>query len=501
MGDVTEPDDDGPANLPAPRRPAKPPKIPDAERQVVIERLQKAAGEGLLTLDDFAERAELVWAAATSMELATIAADLPEPAPQPVEQPMVGDSRRRKVRRWLVAVMSGSENKGRWRVGESVNAVAVMGGVEIDLREAEFDEPVLTIRAFALMGGIDICVPEGIEVDMDAFAFMGGRDMKLANVPLIPGAPRVRVTGFALMGGISVKSRKHPREIAAAREAKRLADQERRELRRADRGNRERGRGRDRHAPLGLPEPPALPPLGRGRDLRREIRRTIHESILESVEDGLAKARRDIGGDRDRNYDDYDRPAPRDRWATTDDDAAAVRRRLQRNGRPEGTVTIMFTDIEDSTQWMARLGDSDASLLVKEHNELVRAQVEAHGGHEVKFRGDGFMLAFTSASKGVRCAIALQQEMKAFAARHPEAPLRIRIGINSGEAVSEGNDFLGTAVNIAARLTDAAMGGEVIVSSVVRDLVSSTGEFRFDEEQFVALKGIDAPQRACLVEW
>ncbi len=316
--------------------------------------------------------------------------------------------------------------------------------------------------------------------------------MKLAAVPLLPGAPRVRIVGFALMGGISAKSRKPQHEIAAARDAKRELDRERRDARRVDRSDRERGKGRDRHAPRMLPP---RPPLASGRQLRREIHRTLHEQIFDSVEASLEMVRDPTAART------FDRPSLRDRWAVTDEDAEAVRKRLQRNGRPEGTVTIMFTDIEDSTQWTARLGDSDASLLVKEHNELVRAQVAAHGGYEVKFRGDGFMLVFTSASKGVRCAIALQQEMKAFAANHPEAPLRIRIGINSGEAVSDGNDFLGTAVNIAARLTDAGMGGEVIVSAVVRDLVSSTGEFRFGDEQHVALKGIDAPQRACLVEW
>ncbi len=492
---MTEPEEGGAASLPAQRRPAKPVKIPDTERQRVIGVLQRAAGDGALTLDEFAERAGMVWAAATSMELETIVADLPQPLsahPTPA-QPMVGETRRRKVRRWVVAIMSGATTKGRWRVSDSINAVAIMGGVEIDLREAEFDAPELHLRVVAIMGGVDIIVPEGIEVDMNAFAIMGGKDMKLASVPLLPGAPRVVVTGVAVMGGIGVKSRKPQHEIAAAREDKRIAERERRELRRAERGegDRDRGRGRDRHGPPMIPQ---TPQLDSGRQLRREIRRSLHEQILESVEFGLEVARDPEGARRDR-------PQLRDRWATNDDDAAAVRRRLQRNGRPEGTLTIMFTDIEDSTQWTARLGDSDGAILVKEHNELVRAQVAAHGGYEVKFRGDGFMLAFTSASKGVRCAIALQQEMKAFARKHPEAPLRIRIGINAGEAVSEGNDFLGTAVNIAARLTDAAMGGEVLVSAVVRDLVLSTGEFSFNAEQHVALKGIDAPQRACLVEW
>jgi class 3 adenylate cyclase len=111
------------------------------------------------------------------------------------------------------------------------------------------------------------------------------------------------------------------------------------------------------------------------------------------------------------------------------------------------------------------------------------------------------MLAFTSAARGVRCAIAIQQEMQAFAERHAETPMRVSVGINAGEAVPEGNDFLGTAVNIAARLTDAAEGGQVLVTSVVRDLVASSGEFQFLNEQQIALRGISDPQRACLVEW
>jgi adenylate cyclase len=91
--------------------------------------------------------------------------------------------------------------------------------------------------------------------------------------------------------------------------------------------------------------------------------------------------------------------------------------------------------------------------------------------------------------------------MKDFGDRHPEAPFSIRIGLNSGEAVPDGDDFLGTAVNIAARLADAAAGGEVFVTAVVRDLVASSGEFKFLPEQQIDLKGISEPQRACLVSW
>ena len=95
-----------------------------------------------LEITEFADRAGMVWAAATSMELDAIVADLPAPratTPAPQHTPMVGDASRRKIRRRVIAIMSGASTKGRWRVGDSVTSIAVMGGVEIDLREAEFD--------------------------------------------------------------------------------------------------------------------------------------------------------------------------------------------------------------------------------------------------------------------------------------------------------------------------------------------------------------------------
>ena len=131
MADLTEPDDGDSAALPAQRRPSKPAVIPEADRQRMITILQKAAGDGTLTLDEFADRAGMVWAAATSMELEAVVADLPQPTvtTTPAGPQMVGDGRRRKIRRWIVAIMSGSTTKGRWRVGDSVTSVAVMGGV------------------------------------------------------------------------------------------------------------------------------------------------------------------------------------------------------------------------------------------------------------------------------------------------------------------------------------------------------------------------------------
>jgi class 3 adenylate cyclase len=481
-------------NLPAQRKPSRPlPAVTDEQRERVIEELRQHCGAGALTLDDFAKRAGDVWAAPTSMELDAIVADLPDLARPSTEPAIVGETRRRKIRKWVVAIMSGSNRQGRWRVGEQLNAICVMGGAEIDLREAEFDGPELHITAIAIMGGVSVIVPEGIDVDLGGIAIMGGKDARLAPVPLLPGAPRVRVTAFCLMGGVDVKSKKPASVLRAAREAKRALDRERRQERRLEQQQRQLERKRSELE------------RSRGRDLRRSIRDDVHDMIRSTIQDSIEAA-----GETAREAGRHGRP-PRperparpirpDRIVTTEEDAAAVRRRLKRNGRPEGTVTIMFTDIEGSTEMIERLGDGDASVLVKEHNDLVREQVAQCGGYEVKFRGDGFMLAFTSAAKGVRCAIGIQEAMKEFAERHPEAPIGVSIGINSGEAVPDGDDFLGTAVNIAARLADSAAGGEVLVTSVVRDLVASSGEFKFLPEQQLSLKGISEPQRVCNVSW
>jgi class 3 adenylate cyclase len=297
------------------------------------------------------------------------------------------------------------------------------------------------------------------------------------------------------MGGVDVRSKRPAAELKALRAAKRAEDRQKSDIRRIAQKERELERHTRR----------AGSALGRelgdvGRSVRREVRDTIRSRILEELEEADRREGRPAA--RPARPVRPARPASSHQHVpTTEEDAAAVRRRLKRNGRPEGTVTIMFTDIEDSTAIIERLGDVDASVLVKEHNDLVREQVAAHGGYEVKFRGDGFMLAFTSAAKSVRCAIAIQESMREFSERHAEAPFGICIGINSGEAVPDGADFLGTAVNIAARLADSASGGEVLVTSVVRDLVASSGEFKFLPETQIELKGISEPQRTCLVSW
>src|SRR5207245_5836014 len=112
---------------------------------------------------------------------------------------------------WL-SVMAGAGKKGRWRCGDRVVAVAVMGGCHIDFRGAEIDANEVHVVAVAVMGGIDIVVPEGIEVGLDGLPIMGGKSMHVKNVPTLPGSPRIIVHAFPIMGGVTVRSR--PRRTA-----------------------------------------------------------------------------------------------------------------------------------------------------------------------------------------------------------------------------------------------------------------------------------------------
>jgi class 3 adenylate cyclase len=157
---------------------------------------------------------------------------------------------------------------------------------------------------------------------------------------------------------------------------------------------------------------------------------------------------------------------------------------------PDGTVTILFTDIEGSTVINERLGDVRWLELLRIHNRLVREQVHAFGGFEVKSQGDGFMVAFPSARRAIQCAQAIQDSVTRYLAEHPDGPIRVRIGLHTGEAIREESDFYGRNVVVAARIADEARGGEILVSSVVKQLADSSGDVTFQEEREVELAGL-----------
>jgi class 3 adenylate cyclase len=168
---------------------------------------------------------------------------------------------------------------------------------------------------------------------------------------------------------------------------------------------------------------------------------------------------------------------------------------------PAGTVTILFSDIEGFSSMTERLGDRQAQDIVRVHNAIVRGNVGACGGFEVKSQGDGFMIAFDSASKALRCATAIQHELAAYSRTHPEEPINVRMGLHTGEAIKDENDFLGRTVIVASRIADEACGGEILVSALLKELVTGTGEFRFGEPREATLKGLNGTHMLVPVLW
>ena len=136
---------------------------------------------------------------------------------------------------------------------------------------------------------------------------------------------------------------------------------------------------------------------------------------------------------------------------------------------PDGAVTILFSDIEGSTEMVERLGDEAWFELLREHNRIVRELVKAHDGSEVKAQGDGFMLAFSSSRAGFACAIEIQRALDGHALEDSDERLRVRVGVHSGFMIQDGQDYFGRNVILAARIADRARGGEILVSEELRD--------------------------------
>ena len=159
-----------------------------------------------------------------------------------------------------------------------------------------------------------------------------------------------------------------------------------------------------------------------------------------------------------------------------------------------GIVTLLFTDVVNSTELLARLGDDRADAVRRSHFVALREAIAEHNGREVKTMGDGFMVVFASAVDALGCAVAIQQ---AASSREVE----VRVGLHVGEPTRDGDDYFGTPVVVASRLCDAAAGGQILTSDLVRALVGTRGDFGFHDAGYLALKGLTEPVAAWEVAW
>ena len=179
---------------------------------------------------------------------------------------------------------------------------------------------------------------------------------------------------------------------------------------------------------------------------------------------------------------------------------------MRAHAAPDGTVAILFSDIEDSTVLTERLGDERWLEVLREHNAIFREQIARHEGYEVKSQGDGFMLAFPDPCEALDCAIDVQ---RAFAERERDGsgePLRVRMGLHTGEVISEEGDYFGKNVILAARIAAQALGGEILVSEELREAAGGNGadgggRLRFDDGRELELKGLAGSHRVFRAEW
>jgi class 3 adenylate cyclase len=163
-------------------------------------------------------------------------------------------------------------------------------------------------------------------------------------------------------------------------------------------------------------------------------------------------------------------------------------------------MAVLFTDMVGSTELTGRIGDEDAQTILRDHNAIVRRALEATRGREVKHTGDGIMASFPTVSAALTCAARIQQQIDEHNTSDPTHPLRVKVGINAGEPLSEDDDLFGTVVQLSARVCDRAGAGEVLVTNLVREMVAGKG-FAFTDRGVVELKGFAEPVRLWSLDW
>lgn len=163
------------------------------------------------------------------------------------------------------------------------------------------------------------------------------------------------------------------------------------------------------------------------------------------------------------------------------------------------TITILFTDIVDSTRLTQRLGDAGAQELLRQHNAIVRDALRANFGTEVKHTGDGIMASFLSAPRALDAAVQIQRSVAGHN-RTADVKLELRVGVNAGQPVVEDEDLFGSSVQMAARVRDVTEPNQILITGIVRELAEGYG-FVFKDKGPATLRGFEEPIPLFSVEW
>jgi class 3 adenylate cyclase len=220
---------------------------------------------------------------------------------------------------------------------------------------------------------------------------------------------------------------------------------------------------------------------GRARRRRKELAREAHRAAREMHQQAhAAKAAR-------RQERREERRGPSERTE-----------RRKPSGPERKWVTVMFTDIANSTGLTEDLGDDEWSRLLSAHRDLVRSLFVAHGGDVVGTQGDGCLGRFPTPAEAVLCAVNVQREI-AQTREDTSFPIQVRIGIHAGEAVEDDGDLVGRVVNVAARVTAETKPGEILVTEPVADYLG--GQLSFEDRGLKELRGLSQPRHVLAVRW
>ncbi len=167
----------------------------------------------------------------------------------------------------------------------------------------------------------------------------------------------------------------------------------------------------------------------------------------------------------------------------------------------QGTVTIVFSDIESSTALAVAIGDQKWIEVLEHHNRIIEEQVARFGGTIIKGRGDGFMMSFPGARVAIQAMASAQHRLTDLEAEGSDLAVRVRVGLHTGEVISHDGDLHGRHVVLAARIGDAADGGQILVSSLVYELTTSRRDIPFGEPSTHEFKGIDGVHTVYPVDW
>ena len=223
-----------------------------------------------------------------------------------------------------------------------------------------------------------------------------------------------------------------------------------------------------------------------GRGLSRGQRRARRvKAVVETAVDTAARVREQgVTGLLMTSMEDFAR------WSQED------RRELAKLANRDGSVTIMFSDIEDSTTLNQKLGDDAWVRLLDAHDKLVQSRVSKYRGKVVKSQGDGFMIAFREPAQAVRTGIEIQDGLTETGDRRlRKTPIKVRVGIHCGPAIERDGDLFGKNVAMAARVAAQAGGGEILVSDDIRKALRDVEDIVLVEERETVLKGIPGVHR------